>query len=61
VKLTQFHEHFSHDEENHTLEGKRTGRTFRLGDTVKVQLISADMNKRQIDFKIAKRGEKSDL
>lgn len=61
VKLSQFHEHFSLDEENHTLEGKRTGRTFRLGDTVKVQLISADMNKRQIDFRIAKRGEKSDL
>ncbi len=61
VKLSQFHEYFSHDDENHTLEGTRTGRTFRLGDQVKVQLISADMNKRQIDFKIAKRGEKSDL
>jgi ribonuclease R len=35
------------------LVGRRHGRTFRLGDTVSVQIGKVDTFKRQVDFKIA--------
>jgi ribonuclease R len=31
-------------------KGKRTGKTFRLGDTVSIKILAVDMQKRQIDM-----------
>jgi ribonuclease R len=40
------------DEENHYIIGERTKRIYRLGDTVKIEVIGADIGKRNIDFKL---------
>jgi ribonuclease R len=37
-------------ERAHILRGENTGRTFRLGDRVSVQVIKVDMERRQIDL-----------
>ncbi len=39
-------------EEEYTLVGRHTGTRFRMGDTVKVRVVSANLDKRQIDFSI---------
>jgi len=39
-------------EENLTLLGEHTGRTFKLGDRVRVVCTHADIGKRQIDFEL---------
>jgi ribonuclease R len=37
-------------EQTHTLRGENTGKTYRLGDKVEVQVIRVDMERRQIDL-----------
>jgi ribonuclease R len=40
------------DEKNYTLKGEKTGRKFTLGDSVRFKVISADMEKRLLDYKL---------
>lgn len=40
------------DEKNYTLKGEKTGRKFTLGDKVKFEVVSADLEKRVLDYKI---------
>lgn len=40
------------DEKNYSLKGEKTGRKFTLGDSVKFQVVSADMEKRVLDYKL---------
>lgn len=44
------YDEFRHDEDEYCLVGSRTGRKFRMGDLVRVQLVSANLEKRQLDF-----------
>lgn len=37
-------------EEDYCLVGKRTGRTFRMGDKVRIQVLSANLSRRQLDY-----------
>jgi ribonuclease R len=46
------YEDFVYDETRVTLTGRSTGRIFRLGDTVKVQLVRADLAQRRIDLEL---------
>ena len=39
-------------EKTHTLRGESTGKTYRLGDRVKVQVVRVDVERRQLDFAI---------
>lgn len=41
---------FRHDETEYCLTGLRTGKKFRMGDKVKVKLVAANPEKRQLDF-----------
>ena len=41
------------DEENYTIIGERTKKTYRLGDEVRVKVIGADIGKKNIDFAVA--------
>ncbi|MFM9056415.1 MAG: S1 RNA-binding domain-containing protein [Bacteroidota bacterium] len=41
---------YSLNEEEYSLVGHRTHKTYRLGDMVRVRLKSADLIKKQIDF-----------
>lgn len=38
------------DEDNYQIIGQRWGRTYRLGDPIKVKVRNVDMQKKQIDF-----------
>ncbi len=40
------------DEKNYTLKGEKTGKKFTLGDTVKFKVLSADLEKRVLDYQI---------
>jgi ribonuclease R len=39
-------------ERAHVLRGENTGRTYRLGDKVRVQVVKIDMERRQVDLGI---------
>jgi ribonuclease R len=41
---------YIYDERNYCIIGQNTGKRYQLGDPVKVQLIRADLEKKQIDF-----------
>lgn len=46
-------DYYRFDEEHLSLIGQHTGRTFRLGDPVKVRVLRADRATRQIDMELA--------
>jgi ribonuclease R len=41
---------FRHIESDYCLVGKRSGRSFRMGDKVRIKLIAANLVKRQLDY-----------
>jgi ribonuclease R len=41
---------FRHVESDYCLAGRRSGRTFRIGDKVRIKLVSANLAKRQLDY-----------
>ncbi len=45
-------DYYTYDEENHTLQGKLSGKLYRLGDTVRVKMSAADLRARTIDFEL---------
>ena len=45
-------DYYRFDEENHYIIGERTNRTYRLGDEVRIEVIGADIGKRNIDFRL---------
>jgi len=51
VRLTSLYDdYYSYDEKRHLLSGRRTGRTYRLGDEVTVVVDRVDLERRQLDF-----------
>ena len=50
VKDLSEYDDFRHDADDYSLVGLRTGKKFRMGDTVQVKLVSANLEKRQLDF-----------
>ncbi len=54
IRLRSMEDDFYHfDEKNHRVVGQKKGKIFRLGDKVKIKVIKADIEKRQIDFAFA--------
>ncbi len=43
-------DYYDYDEKNYCLVGRRNGNRYRLGDTVKVQVARANLDKKQLDF-----------
>ncbi len=41
---------FRHVESEYCLVGRRSGRTFRMGDKVRIKVIAANLTKRQLDY-----------
>ena len=41
---------FQHVESDYCLLGKRSGRTLRMGDKIRIKVISANLTKRQLDY-----------
>ncbi|MEX2355693.1 MAG: ribonuclease R [Thermaerobacterales bacterium] len=56
--MTDDYYHF--DDAQFTLAGERTGRRFRLGDPLKVQLTRVDLAKRSVDFRIMSDEDKKE-
>ena len=48
-------DYYYFEEASHSLIGSRTKRRFRLGDKVRVQVARVDIQKRQLDLRLAKR------
>jgi ribonuclease R len=44
------YDEFRHVETDYSLVGMRSGRKFRMGDKVRIQVISANLEKRQLDY-----------
>jgi ribonuclease R len=50
-------DYFHFDPVSHQLRGERTNTVFRLGDSVRVQVVRVDLDEKKIDFElISKRG-----
>jgi ribonuclease R len=43
-------DYYIYDPAHYRLVGERTKRTFTLGDTVRIRVAKADVNRREIDF-----------
>lgn len=48
-------EYFEFDERNYCLRGRISGKIFQLGDKVKVKVVRADLDKKQLDYALADR------
>ena len=46
-------DYYDFDPVQHTLVGERAGRVFRLGDSIRVQVVRVDLEERKIDFEMA--------
>jgi ribonuclease R len=53
-------DYYYHEEATHSLTGRRTGRTYRLGDKVHVKVVRVDPQRRQLDFRVSDRRERGD-
>lgn len=47
-------DYYKFDPLKHRLYGKRSGKGYRLGDTIKVYVARVDLDEREIDFELAK-------
>jgi ribonuclease R len=46
-------DYYRFEEGSHSLIGQRTKRQFRLGDKLKVKVVHVDLQRRQLDFRVA--------
>jgi ribonuclease R len=52
-------DYYHFDPLHHRLSGERSGRSFRLGDSVEVRVMRVDLDERKIDFELIAGGTKS--
>jgi ribonuclease R len=51
LSLSDFDD-FRHIEEDYCLAGRRSGKVFRMGDKVKIKVVAANLEKRQLDYEL---------
>lgn len=49
-------DYYQFEPDGHVLEGRRHGHRYRLGDEVRVEVVRVDLQRRQLDFRVAGRG-----
>ncbi len=49
------------DEDNYQVIGRRTGKCYKLGDSVRVRVVEVNMQKKQIDFALVEAGDDTPL
>jgi ribonuclease R len=54
-------DYYHFDPLHHRLSGERSGRSFRLGDTVEVRVMRVDLDERKIDFELIGGGSKTGI
>lgn len=52
-------DYYHFDPLHHRLSGERSGRSFRLGDSVEVRVMRVDLDERKIDFELISGGSKT--
>ena len=45
-------DYFEHEAKKYRIKGQKTGKVYRLGDAVRVKLLRADKDERQLDFEL---------
>lgn len=53
-------DHYDYLEERHEMTGSHTGKTYKLGQRIRVRVIGTDRLLRTIDFEIADKGDERD-
>lgn len=53
-------DYYVYDQKNYRMTGRGSGRTYRLGDEVRVKVKSVDMESSKIDFELVRSKEKSE-
>ncbi len=48
-------DHYNYMEDNYEMVGERTGKTYKLGQTVRVEVLDVDKLQRTIDFRFARK------
>ena len=48
-------DYYVYDRGTHTLTGRRSGRTYRLGDLLRVAVARVDLERRELDFRLVER------
>lgn len=56
IRTIEPHDYMQYDEENFCLIAARSGKTYTLSDSVRVRVIKADVEKKQIDFQLVEEG-----
>ena len=51
-------DYYHHEATQHRMVGERTGRVFRLGQKVRVQVVRVNLEERKIDFELIDKGSK---
>jgi ribonuclease R len=46
-------DYFEYDEENYCIKGRHTGKVYMLGDRINIEVVKADLQKKQLDYKLA--------
>ena len=54
-------DYYIFDQEKYTIIGERTHKTFRIGDTVKIQVENVNIDFREIDFRLIAKIEESHM
>jgi ribonuclease R len=45
-------DYYEYDEENYCLKGRSTGKVYTLGDRVNIEVVKADLQKKQLDYRL---------
>jgi ribonuclease R len=45
-------DYYEYDEENYCIRGRSTGRVYTLGDKVTIEVVKADLQKKQLDYRL---------
>jgi ribonuclease R len=43
---------YEYDEDNYCIKGRSTGKVYTLGDRVNIEVVKADLQKKQLDFRL---------
>ena len=45
-------DYYEYDEENYCIKGRSTGKVYTLGDRVNIEVVKADLQKKQLDYRL---------
>ena len=51
-------DYYEHEATKYRIKGRKTGKVYRLGDEVRVKLVRADKDERQLDFELVTKEQK---